>query len=150
MAFSSSGVCFSGRPAEAADITQEVFARLWRELDEGREVLDVRPWLYRVASHLVISRGRAVARAHAAQPLVEDALERGINDCARERAIVMHGADYVNARTAKANGYLGRSLGCPALRPEVTREVINAAKNDGLFFACHPDSKWMANAEYLN
>ena len=79
-----------------------------------------------------------------------DGLERGINDRARDRAIVMHGADYVNARTAKANGYLGRSLGCPALRPEVTREVINAVKNGGLLFAYYPDQKWLASSEYLN
>ena len=67
-----------------------------------------------------------------------------------KRAIVMHGADYVNARTAKANGHLGRSRGCPALRPEVTREVINAVKNGGLLFAYYPDSKWVANSGYLN
>jgi hypothetical protein len=79
-----------------------------------------------------------------------DGLERGINDRARERAIVMHGADYVNERTAKANGYLGRSLGCPALRPEVTRDVIDAVKGGGLVFAYYPDSKWLAASDYLN
>ena len=79
-----------------------------------------------------------------------DGLERGINDRARERAIVMHGADYVNPAAAKANGYLGRSLGCPALRPEVTRDVINAVKGGGLLFAYYPDAKWIATSEYLN
>src|SRR5215211_5344668 len=52
-----------------------------------------------------------------------DGLEPGINDRARERAIVMHAADYVNENAARAQGYLGRSLGCPALRPEVARRV---------------------------
>ncbi len=66
---------FSGRTDEAGDITQEAFTRLWRELDEGREVIDVRPWLYRVASHLVINRGRAAARAQVAQAHVEDAVQ---------------------------------------------------------------------------
>ena len=79
-----------------------------------------------------------------------DGLERGINDRARERAIVMHGADYVNPAAAKANGYLGRSLGCPALRPAVTKDVINAVKEGGLLFAYYPDSKWIATSEYLN
>src|SRR4029453_5616506 len=50
---------------------------------------------------------------HTGSPLRLDGLERGVNDKARDRAIVIHGAPYVNAATAKANGYLGRSLGCP-------------------------------------
>ena len=54
-----------------------------------------------------------------------DGLERGVNDRARDRAIVVHGAPYVNAATAKANGYLGRSLGCPAVRPEIARQLID-------------------------
>ena len=72
-----------------------------------------------------------------------DGLERGVNDRARERAIVIHGAPYVNAATAKANGYLGRSLGCPAVRPEVARELIDAVKGGGLLFAYYPDQDWL-------
>ncbi len=64
-----------------------------------------------------------------------DGLEKGINDHARDRAIVIHGAPYVNAATAKANGYLGRSLGCPAVRPAIARELIDAVKDGGLLFA---------------
>jgi hypothetical protein len=79
-----------------------------------------------------------------------DGLERGINDRARERAIVMHGAEYVNGAAAKAQGYLGRSLGCPALRPEVTRELIEAVKDGGLLFAYYPDPAWLAASAYLN
>jgi hypothetical protein len=79
-----------------------------------------------------------------------DGLERGINDRARERAIVMHGAEYVNAAAAKAQGYLGRSLGCPAVRPEVTRELIEAVKDGGLLFAYYPDPAWLSESAYLN
>ena len=64
-----------------------------------------------------------------------DGLEKGINDHARDCAIVIHGAPYVNAATAKANGYLGRSLGCPAVRPAIARELIDAVKDGGLLFA---------------
>jgi hypothetical protein len=64
-----------------------------------------------------------------------DGLEKGINDHARERAIVIHGAPYVNAATAKANGYLGRSLGCPAVRPAIAQQLIDAVKGGGLVFA---------------
>jgi hypothetical protein len=79
-----------------------------------------------------------------------DGLEPGVNDRARERAIVMHGADYVNARAAQAQGYLGRSLGCPALRPEVTRQLIDAVKDGGLLFAYYPDPQWLHTSRYLS
>src|SRR5436190_396326 len=72
-----------------------------------------------------------------------DGLEKGINDHARDRAIVIHGAPYVNAATAKANGYLGRSLGCPAVRPEIARSLIDAVKGGGLLFAYYPDANWL-------
>lgn len=64
-----------------------------------------------------------------------DGLERGVNDNARARAIVVHGAPYVNAAMATANGYLGRSYGCPAVRPEIARPLIDAIKEGGLLFA---------------
>ena len=79
-----------------------------------------------------------------------DGLERGVNDRARARAIVMHGADYVNGAVAKAQGFLGRSLGCPAVRPEVTRELIETVKDGGLLFAYYPDPAWLAASAYLN
>jgi hypothetical protein len=78
-----------------------------------------------------------------------DGLERGINDRARERAIVMHAADYVNEKAARAQGYLGRSLGCPALRPEVSRKVIDTVKGGGLLFAYYPDQQWLRTSKYL-
>jgi hypothetical protein len=78
-----------------------------------------------------------------------DGLERGVNDRARERAIVMHAADYVNEKAARAQGYLGRSLGCPALRPEVSKKVIDAVKGGGLIFAYYPDPKWLRTSKYL-
>lgn len=78
-----------------------------------------------------------------------DGLEPGVNDKARERAIVVHAADYVNATAAKAQGYLGRSLGCPALRPEVSRRVIDAVKGGGLIFAYYPDPQWLRTSKYL-
>lgn len=64
-----------------------------------------------------------------------DGLDQGLNDNARARAIVVHGAPYVNGATAKANGYLGRSLGCPAVRPEIAHQLIDTIKGGGLLFA---------------
>jgi L,D-transpeptidase-like protein len=79
-----------------------------------------------------------------------DGLEPGINDRARERAIVIHGAPYVSAAVAKAQGYLGRSLGCPAVRPEVNRELIDTVKRGGLVFAYYPDAQWLKTSRYLS
>lgn len=79
-----------------------------------------------------------------------DGLERGINDRARERAIVIHGADYVNAATARAQGRLGRSLGCPAVRPEIARALIETVKDGGLLFAYYPQESWLTTSTYLN
>jgi len=79
-----------------------------------------------------------------------DGLEKGRNDNARARAIVVHGAPYVNAATARANGYLGRSLGCPAVRPEIARQLIDTVKGGGLIFAYYPDQAWLKTSTYLN
>ena len=64
-----------------------------------------------------------------------DGLDAGINDRARERAIVIHGAPYVSETYVKANGRLGRSWGCPAIRAELAREMIDRIKGGGLVFA---------------
>jgi hypothetical protein len=79
-----------------------------------------------------------------------DGLEPGINDQARARAIVIHGAEYVNGKTALAQGRLGRSLGCPAVRPEISRPLIDAIKEGGLVFAYYPDQDWLTTSVYLN
>jgi hypothetical protein len=76
-------------------------------------------------------------------------LDRGFNDRARERAIVMHGAPYVSAAFVKAQGRLGRSHGCPALREAVAREVIDTVKGGSLVFSYYPDKDWMKSSKYL-
>lgn len=76
-------------------------------------------------------------------------LDKGFNDRAYERAIVMHGAPYVSEEFARAQGRLGRSWGCPALRTGVAREVIDSVKGSGLVFAYYPDQRWLRSSEYL-
>jgi len=78
-----------------------------------------------------------------------DGLDRGFNDHARERAIVMHGAPYVSEQFAQAQGRLGRSWGCPALSEGVAREVIDRVKGGGLVFAYYPDQGWLNASQYL-
>ena len=78
-----------------------------------------------------------------------DGLDRGVNDRARERAIVMHGAPYVSAQFVKANGRLGRSWGCPAISAAVAKPMIDRVKGGGLVFAYYPDAKWLKTSKYL-
>jgi hypothetical protein len=76
-------------------------------------------------------------------------LEPGINDNAESRAIVMHGAPYVDRHFIRTEGRLGRSHGCPAVRPEVAHAVIDALKDGQYLFAYYPDRKWLASSAYL-
>ena len=78
-----------------------------------------------------------------------DGLEPGINDRARDRAIVMHGAPYVDPVMARRQGRLGRSFGCPAVRPAVAQDVIDTLKDGQLLFAYYPDQRWLANSKFL-
>ena len=78
-----------------------------------------------------------------------EGLEPGTNDKAMSRAIVMHGAPYVNVQTARKQGRLGRSWGCPAVRPEVARQVIDSLKNGQMIFAYYPDTNWLAKSPFI-
>jgi hypothetical protein len=77
-------------------------------------------------------------------------LEPGTNDRALERAIVMHGAAYVNDRIGEMMGRLGRSWGCPALRTEIARSLIDEIKDGGLLFSYYPDRRWLVNSPFLS
>jgi hypothetical protein len=67
-----------------------------------------------------------------------EGVEKGINDNAFERAIVIHGADYVNPALAKAQGYIGRSLGCPAVPAQLSAPIIRTIKDGTCLFIYHP------------
>lgn len=76
-------------------------------------------------------------------------LDRGFNDRAFDRAIVIHGAPYVNESFARSQGRIGRSWGCPALDQKVSRQVIDTIKGGGLVFAYAPQSDFLSGSEML-
>ncbi len=76
-------------------------------------------------------------------------LDAGFNDNALSRAIVMHGAPYVSEAIAERLGRLGRSWGCPAVRKEVARVMIDTLKGGALLFAYYPDQKWLKESPTL-
>ncbi|KAA0009952.1 murein L,D-transpeptidase catalytic domain family protein [Billgrantia pellis] len=78
-----------------------------------------------------------------------EGLEAGVNDLAYERAIVIHGADYVSETFVRQTGRLGRSHGCPAVRQEVTYPLIDSIKEDHYLFAYYPDPEWLQSSAYL-
>ena len=78
-----------------------------------------------------------------------DGHEPGWNDNARGRLIVMHGAPYVNPLQARVQGRLGRSYGCPAVRPEVAKPMIDTLKQGQLVFAYAKHDKWLKGSRFL-
>ncbi|AZC51536.1 MULTISPECIES: murein L,D-transpeptidase catalytic domain family protein [Pseudomonas] len=79
-----------------------------------------------------------------------DGLEPGFNDLARDRDIVIHAADYVSPLWSQRQGRIGRSLGCPAVRPQVARQVIDRLKDGQFMFSWYPDQRWLKSSPYLN
>lgn len=78
-----------------------------------------------------------------------DGLEQGINDRARERLIVIHGAAYANPSFIKENGRLGRSWGCPALPENMTQEIIDTIKGGSVVFVHGNDDSYLENTSLL-
>ena len=75
-------------------------------------------------------------------------LEKGINDKAKERSIVVHGASYANP-TVAASGRLGRSLGCPALPTKLAKPIINTIKDGSVMFIYANNSSYLAQSDIL-
>ncbi|MFL5728837.1 MAG: murein L,D-transpeptidase catalytic domain family protein [Cytophagaceae bacterium] len=70
--------------------------------------------------------------------LVIDGLDKNFNSNAKERAVVIHSADYVSEDFIKCNGRLGRSQGCPAIPVENHEQVINTLKDGTALFIHSP------------
>lgn len=75
--------------------------------------------------------------------------EAGINDNALSRGIVMHSAAYVNDKLAAIQGYIGRSLGCPAIPEKVHKMIIEQIRNGTCLFLYSPDKYYMAHSKML-
>jgi len=75
--------------------------------------------------------------------------EIGFNSNAEERDIVVHSADYVGESIIKSQGYVGRSLGCPALSPAIYKQVIEKIKNGSCLFIYGNDISYIINSKLL-
>jgi len=76
--------------------------------------------------------------------------EKGINDKALKRAIVMHGAEYADESFLNSNGFLGRSYGCPAVPEKMSKQIIDVIKDGSCMFLYHPTKKYCKASKILN
>jgi len=81
--------------------------------------------------------------------MILNGIDTGYNDQARMRAIVIHGADYATENYIKLYGRLGRSFGCPALPPDVNKEIIDLIKEGSVVFGFYPDSNYLNQSVVL-
>lgn len=79
-----------------------------------------------------------------------EGLEKGFNDRADERNIVVHGSKYVGADFLKSNRFNGRSFGCPAVPAAQTSKVIDNIKNGSCLFIYYPTKSYLTKSKILN
>lgn len=76
--------------------------------------------------------------------------DKGFNDNAKDRAIVMHSASYVSEAAIKMQGRIGRSHGCPAVSEELNKPIIDNIKNGTCLFLYSPDKQYATNSTIIN
>jgi hypothetical protein len=88
--------------------------------------------------------------SHTGYSLTINGIEKGINDHAVKRAIIIHGADYATEDFIRKYGHLGRSFGCPALPPDLNKPIIDSIKGGTCLFIYNPDNNYISNSSLLN
>jgi hypothetical protein len=76
--------------------------------------------------------------------------DKGFNDNANDRSIVMHSASYVSEAAIKMRGFIGRSHGCPAVPEELNKPIIEQIKSGTCLFLYSPDKHYAANSTIIN
>ncbi len=77
-------------------------------------------------------------------------LENRFNSNAYDRAIVIHGADYASKKYIDQMGFLGRTLGCPAIPTELSKEVIDLLSDNSIVFIAGNDMKYLKESRFIN
>jgi hypothetical protein len=77
-------------------------------------------------------------------------MERGFNDHAGGRNIVVHGSQYVGPDFLEMNQFCGRSYGCPAIPADESETVIDLIKEGSVLFIYHPTKRYISKSKILN
>jgi len=88
--------------------------------------------------------------SHTGFSLMINGVEKGFNDNAVKRAIIIHAAEYATEIFIKKFGRLGRSMGCPALPPDLNKPIIDIIKGGTCLFIYNPDNKYIGGSTLLN
>ncbi len=78
-----------------------------------------------------------------------DGMEKQFNSKARERYVVVHGADYANPSFINKLGRLGRSYGCPALPTALNNEIIDVIKDKSVIYIHSADKSYLNNSDMI-
>ena len=76
-----------------------------------------------------------------------DGAEEGYNHNARQRAVVMHSAAYVDKSYTREYGRIGRSFGCPAIPIKGHKEILKKIANKSCLFIYYPDEKYLSGTK---
>jgi len=82
--------------------------------------------------------------------LILKGLEKGFNDKAQDREIIIHGAEYATEEFIQKHGRLGRSYGCPSLPPDLIKPVAETIKNGTCLFIYKHDDNYIQKSAVLN
>jgi hypothetical protein len=91
-----------------------------------------------------------IVGSHTGFALMINGVEKGFNDNAFKRAIIIHAADYATENFIKKYGRLGRSLGCPVLPPDLNKPIIETIKGGTCLFIYNQDNNYICSSSLLN
>ncbi len=94
--------------------------------------------------------GEEIRGASVGLSLLLDGVEKGFNDNALKREIIIHGAAYATESFIRRTGRLGRSFGCPSLPPEWIRPVVETIRKGTCLFIYHKDENYISHSALLN
>jgi hypothetical protein len=76
-------------------------------------------------------------------------VDGSFNNNAFDRAVVIHGAEYVCDEYARCNKRIGRSHGCPALPVDLAPKIIDKIKNGSCLFLYHSSKNYLSSSYWL-
>lgn len=91
-----------------------------------------------------------ITGSHTGFSLLIDGVEKGFNDHAVQREIIIHAAEYVTENFIKKYGRLGRSYGCPSLPPDMNKPIIDVIQGGTCLFLYNPDKDYLSKSSLLN